>query len=287
MPYKSRRPRRRMPLKKAKKVVAKVQAKKRKQNSDTFSLLCKSQFDIVPQQGVTTSNYISQFFPLLPDADYATSLWSNQEFQLFRTIYDRFRVNSILVQWTPRANVLDQALAQNDSNNNLGDNLIHYASDRDGRAPTNMGSMMKYSSYFKVSALKKHSRTYSASYPKGIWLDCDSPQDKSQLVKGIGLLGGISMYGENYIEDGGEVWNEPLGTVTVWYRVVFQGKTGGNVKYDEETEEVCVTRPELLPLKPVTTIYTQRGTLVETRMTLDASGIPHATVVDPATDANI
>ena len=174
-------------------MVAKVTKQKKKQNSDTFSLLCKSQFDIVPAQGVSVSNYINQFITLLPDLDNTiVSLNTNADFTLTRLQYDRFRVNSVLVQWTPRPNVLDQAHAQQDETNNLGDNLIHYVAGRDGRGPTNFGQMMKYSSYFKISCLKKHARKYSASYPRGVWLDCDNPTDKSQLSKGMGLQGGLS-----------------------------------------------------------------------------------------------
>jgi len=192
----------------------------------------------------------------------------------------------MLVQWTPRPNVLDQFYAQTDDTNNLGDNLLHYAADRDGRAPTNMGSMMKYSSYFKSSCLLKHSRKYSASYPRGIWMDTNSPTDKSQLSKGLGLQGGISVYGENFLEDGGEVWNEPLGTFTIWWRVVFQGKVAGKVSYNSETSEVCIRPAETLPLKPVNPIYSQHGTIADTRMALDASGIPIAVPIDEANDVD-
>jgi len=272
-----------MPLKKAVRIVGKVQAKKRKQNSDTMSLLCKTQIDIVPQQGLNTSNYVSQFFSLLPDSDFVSVL-NNADFTIYRTLYDRFRVNSMLVQWTPRPNVLDQSNAQSDSANNLGDNLLHYACDRDGRAPTQVGAMLKYSSYFKSTVLKKHSRKYSASYPRGIWLDTNSPGDKSQLSKGMGLQGGVSVYGENFLEDGGEIWNEPIGTFTIWWRVVFQGKVAGKVSYNSETQEVCILPAEQIPLKPVNPIYSQHGTIADTRMTLDASGIPHATPINYLTD---
>lgn len=282
---KSYKPRRKVGLKKARRVIDKVQAKKRKQNSDTMSLLCKSQFDIVPQQGLNVSNYISQFFSLLPDADFL-SIVDNADFTLYRNLYDRFRVNSMLVQWTPRPNVLDQVNAQADTVMHLGDNLLHYAADRDGRAPSNIGSMMKYSSYFKIACLKKHSRKYSVSYPRGIWLDTSAPTDKSQLSKGIGLQGGISVYGENFVEDGGEVWNEPLGTFTVWWRVVFQGKTSGKISYNEETQEVCIKPAETLPLKPVNPIYTKHGTIADTRMKLDASGIPFADPIDETNDVD-
>lgn len=238
----------------------------------------------MPQQGLNTSNYVSQFFSLLPDADFV-SVVNNADFTIYRSLYDRFRVNSMLVQWTPRPNVLDQFNSQTDDTNNLGDNMLHYVADRDGRGPTNIGSMLKYSSYFKTSCLYKHSRKYGASYPRGIWLDTNAPTDKSQLVKGMGLQGGLSVYGENFLEDGGEVWNEPLGTFTIWWRVVFQGKVAGKVTYNSETQEVCIRPAETLPLKPVNPIYSQHGTIADTRMTLDASGIPQATPIDETNDA--
>lgn len=270
---------------KAKQVVAKQQKKVRSRNTDTLSVLCKSEYLVTPSQGLNVANYITMFFPILPTSgnDFP-SVYDNRDFVMYRAMYDRFRVNSMLTQFTPRPNVLDQANAQNDEGaTHQGDNLLHSVIDRDGRGPTNIGSMTAYSSYQKHSILKKQSRKYTVKYPQSMWLDTATPDTSSQATKILGLSGGISYYGENFVEDAGEIWNEPIGTFTVWWRVVFQGKTATKVSYNQETGEVCITPAERFPLKDLSPIYGIHGTINDKRLRFNLSGEP---VADPIDDAN-
>lgn len=272
---------------KAKRVVAKAQKKNKSRNTDTLSMICRSEFLITPTQGGTVANYISQYFPILPDSgnDFP-SLYTNKDFVMYRSMYDRFRVNSMLCQFTPRPNVLDQALAQGDAaTTHLGDNLLHSCIDRDSRGPTNIGTMAQYSSYQKHSILKKQARKYTVKYPPSMWLDCQSSGTASQATKILGLGGGITYYGENYVEDAGEIWNEPIGTIVVYWAVVFQGKTSTKVTYDAETGEVCIKPQEVLPLKDVSPIYGQHGTIADTRLRYNVSGQPIADPIDEENDS--
>lgn len=253
-------------LRVAKKVVRRVHKKKAKKNMDTFFFKSKVTALLTPLQGVAVANYIYQVFTLDPTAGSFTGLYmNNAEFNLYRGLYDKFRVNSVKVTFIPKANVLDQAHAQQDSTLNVtGDGNIHHCIDRDGAAPSNIARVSRYPSYRKTSVLKKFSRTYSIKYPAGVWIDCDFPADFS-LSKELGLTGGVTIYAENILEDNSEIYNEPWASVLIEHNIVFQGKTSGSLNgvYDENSNltGVSVNYTTNVPNVALSPLKNIRGTL--------------------------
>jgi len=223
MPAKSRYSKRKPSMGKAKAMVAKSRKQKAKKNMDTFFLKARTEFLAIPQQGVTVSNYLSLFFGLLDPTGYQ-GVTQNAEFNLYKNLYDKVRINTIKMIVTPKANVLDQGTAQNDNGLTLtGDGLIHTAVDRDGSGPGNVARLTRYPSYHKYSVLKPFTRSYSIKYPMGVWLDCQTPAGFS-MTRELGLKGGITLYAENILEDSAELFNEPWAEITVEHSIVFQGK---------------------------------------------------------------
>lgn len=278
---------------KAKRMVAKQHKRKAKKNMDTFFFKSKVTASITPYQSLNPasglSNYIYNSFSLDPTGGSA-AYNNNAEFQLYRSMYDKFRVNSVKVTFTPKANVLDQVNNNLDSlYNTTGDGMVHHVIDRDSVAPSNIARLTRYPSYRKTSVLKKFSRVYSVKYPMGVWIDCDAPAEFS-LVKELGLQGGITIYAENVLEDNSEVFNEPWASVLVEHNIVFQGKTQGRLSavYDQNdppnligiTSTFTSTDPNL-PTSPILNI---RGTLDSDKRLVDTLvDISQNSITDSAT----
>jgi len=274
---------------KAKKMVTKQRAQKAKKNMDTFFFKSKVTATITPQQGGLVANYIYNTFTLDP-AGNAAAYINNAEFNLYRGLYDKFRVNSVKVTFIPKANVLDQLNNNNDTQlNTTGDGKIHHCVDRDGLAPSSISRISRYPSYRYTSVLKKFSRVYSVKYPMGIWIDCDAPGAFS-MSKELGLTGGVTIYAENILEDSGEVFNEPWASVLVEHNIVFQGKTSGllSAVYDQNDPPNLIgvslgytsNDPNLAP-SPLLNV---RGTLdTDRRLTDTATAITQVPITDSAT----
>jgi len=289
MPGKSRKSKKskKVTLKVAKRKVAKVHKKKAKKNMDTFFFKSKVTAVITPSQGASVANYIYNTFSLDP-AGAGSAYTNNAEFQLYRSMYDKFRVNSVRVTFTPKANVLDQVNNNNDTSyNTTGDGMVHHVVDRDSVGPSNIARMTRYPSYRKTSVLKKFTRVYSVKYPMGIWIDCDAPSQFA-LSRELGLQGGITIYAENVLEDSGEVYNEPWASVLVEHNIVFQGKTQGLLKgvYNNNNDLVGVTS-EFTSFDPnlaQTAILNIRGTLDSDKRLVDtATAITQNSITDSAT----
>lgn len=251
---------------KAKGMVTKQRKAKAKKNMDTFFFKSKVTAQITPLQGVAVANYIFNAFTLDPNNNSNTAAYiNNAEFNLYRGMYDKFRVNSVKVTFTPKANVLDQNVAQQDATLNLtGDGMVHHCIDRDGLAPSNVARISRYPSYRKTSVLKKFSRVYSVKYPTGVWIDCDAPANFT-MSKELGLTGGVTIYAENILEDNYEVWNEAWASVLIEHNIVFQGKTSGTLAgvYDASGNMTGVTVGFTTndPNVPITPLKNLRGTL--------------------------
>lgn len=260
---------RRPTMKKAKAMVRKQHKAKAKKNMDTFFFKAKTTGMITPSQGATVSNYV-WFSPQLCDATSTWGITQNAEFNLYKALYDKVRINSIRIHITPRANVLDQSTAQNDNNYAvLGDGVIHTCVDRDGQAPANVARISRYPSYRKYSVMKKFSRSYSVRYPTGVWLDCQNIYEDTTLMNRLGLFGGITLYGENFIEDKLEIFNEPWAECVIEYNCVFQGKTSASLAYDNGT---VIVKPDAQVLTvPTTTFETVRGSIAGDKR-YDATG---------------
>lgn len=262
-----------MSLNKAQKMVTKKRAKQAKVNADTHYLKAVSMQNLVPGQGVTVANYIYCYFSLDP-ANGASIFTNNADFNLYRQLYDRFRINKVTVKLTPKANVLDATLAQTDDAYNLtGDGKIHTCIDRDGIAPSSISAISRYSSYKAYSVLKPMTRSYRVSYPKNLWLDTGDVGNSMQKLSTLGLFGGITIYGENFIEDNYELFNEPVYEAQVSWDIVFQGKTNGKLSavLDENNNVigVQVTNQDNIVSLPQTPAKNIRGELVTNTRTSD------------------
>lgn len=251
-------------LAKAKKMVTKYKSKRAAKNMDTFFLRAKSLFNVVPLQGTSVANYVYNAAAAL-----GGNLLSNAEFVFYRMQYDKFRVNSVTVKWTPKANVLDQAAGQDDAHYNLvGDGMIHTCLDRDGAAPSSIAAISRYPSYRKFSVMKKWSRTYKTIYPAGVWLDCQAPFDNTQVQQTLGLLGGVTWYAENFLEDNYEIFNEPIAEASFEWNVVFQGKTSGALGFnivDGVVTGVYITPVAAGDILAVSPLQNVRGTIDDKR----------------------
>jgi len=266
---------------KAKRMVTKQRKAKAKKNMDTYFLKCRNEFTAVPGQGTLVSNYLYLAYNLDPTAGGGNSSFlGNAEFKLWALQYDKFRINSVKITVTPKANVLAQNDAQGDGTFNVtGDGLVHTCIDRDGAAPSSKALISRYPSYRKYSVMKPFSRSYAVKYPTGIWCDCDNPAGFS-MAKELGLQGGITVYAEGLLEDNFEINNEPWATVVVEYNIVFQGKTSNSLSgvYDGESNLIGVTINKIdagliLPQTPVTNITGTLANDSRTRVT-EVDGLP-------------
>jgi len=243
-------------------------------NMDTFFLKAKSIYNAVPKQGVAVANYLYGFAPLL-----GSNLLNNAEFNLYRLQYDKYRVNSVTVKYIPKANVMDQASGQLDALYNLtGDGALHICVDRDSQAPSSTAAISRYPSYMKKSIMKTWSKSYTVKWPTNVWLDCQGPTDNTQISQTLGLGGGVTWYGENFLEDNYEIYNEPVAALELSWSVVFQGKTSASLSFatDENGIVIGVTMTpfqlgvtlEQSPLQNV------RGTIADTRLVDEANDVP-------------
>lgn len=263
----SKRPKRKMNYRKAKQVVAKTNRKLKSKNMDTFALTCRNTVQLVPVQGATVANYIYNFFPLLDNGtSYSYGLVKNAEFILYKQMYDQFRVNSITIKVVPKANVLDQFYNQADSAlTNYGDGLYHTAIDRDTAVPWNITMISRYPSYRKYNVKKSWNRTYKITWPKGVWLDCQSPFEDLSLLNRLGCNGGIGVYAENFLEDVAELVNEPVANVVVQFNVVFRGKVNAQLNLNEDGT-VTIKHVDLGDAPPFSPAITTGGTFNNARI---------------------
>lgn len=238
MAFKPRTSKPRNAVRKYKNKIAKKKRTQKKLNEDTFAMKFVNEATLTPVQGVTVANYVSWQQPIM---NYANLLdfSRNSEFILYTKMYDQYRVNSVIVEVIPKANVLSQVEAQDDNKQGglNGDGMYHIVMDRNGLAPTTIPQLVKYPSYKKISLLKKSRTKYSVKYPVDFWLDtilAGSVNSYPANYRNMGLYGNIAIYAENLVEDWGEVINEPWASIVVTYNVVFQGKNQAQLSIMED-----------------------------------------------------
>lgn len=257
-------------FRKAKKAIGNKKKAMAKKNMDTFFLRIRNTSTLTPTQGVSTPNYIYQFYTP-STATGISDFAKNADFQLYQKLYDRFRINRMNVKMIPKANVLDFVQGQNNGINQIGDMVIHTAQDRDGIAPSSIGSLTRYASYKQYSALKVFNRSYKVTYPKGMWLDCQNISASGDRLQDQGLYGGITIYGESFPEALGDVFNDPVYSVEVTYDIVFCGRTSAKLGAVRDllgnVIGVEVVGPELLVNLPQSPITNIRGHLVTSTRT--------------------
>lgn len=214
----------------------KSQAKK---NLDTQYLKVKTTCLLAPTQGVTVSNYISWFPQLIdPTNSSAIAVQKNPTFNLYCYMYDKVRVNKMMIRVKPKANVLAQDNAQNDQDLTLvGDGRVHTVLDRNALPPASIPALSHYSSYKSYNVLKPFTKSYKVKYPTGVWIDTAKGTidlSEQQVLKKLGCFGGIYLYAENFVEDVGELFNEPWAQVEIEYDCVFMGRTMNNLSLNED-----------------------------------------------------
>lgn len=251
-------------VRKAKRVIAKNKKARAKKNMDTYFYRGRVIGSIVPMQGVSVSNYTSNFFQLLN----ATSQWSItqfSEFKLFANIYDQVRINRMTVRIRPKATMLSQVEAQNeDALNVSGDGRVHTCVLRDNsNYSANVARFIRQPSYKGYSVLKPFSRSYNVKWPTGVWLDTQNIYSDETLLDRLGCLGGVGVYAENMLEESGELFNEPWAALEITYDCVFRGKTGSALSLGENGE-ITVAKPDAFENPPESLIVGLNGTFTDT-----------------------
>lgn len=269
MPFR-RRYKKRVSTNKAKRVVAKAQRRAAKSNKDTMAITCRNEATMLPVQGTTVANYIYTTIPLFAQ-DSGVGFYKNAQFQLYRKLYDQYRVNSVTVKVVPKANMLAQDSAQRDSElNTSGDGVIHSVIDRDGPAAMNVQTLVRYPSYRKHPVMKPFTRKYSIKYPTEVWLTTNEPYpDNLAIIKQIGGLGGIYIYGENLLEDKLEVFNEPFASIEIVFGIVFRGRISTGFGYDPETDTITLAPASATPLPTESQLVNLKGTILDTAVYTD------------------
>lgn len=205
-----------------------------KQGQDMIVRTFKQSSYMSPYQGATVTNYIKSFFsPFSPSGN--ARLRDMPEFNLFANMYDRYRIDSVSIRIIPRVNVNTAAVTASSSYNNS--NAVYYVTmDRDSVAPSSIVQLKRYKSTRVLSQLKGCRTTYSVKWPKGFWLDTTSDREPTQnnpIANSIGLIGGITVYGENFTERAGSVSNYIWADCEVSYRVAFQTYNPQSLSLDE------------------------------------------------------
>lgn len=216
-------------------------AAKRMNNMDDHTVVHKLAGSITPLQGLTVSNYVYSYWTpgitSTPAPGQSNPLIGSSEFQLYRNLYDQFRVNRVTVRIIPRANVVDQTslIAQNDTGSiTQGKGVYYTVEDRDGIAPGYIGSMNKYASVKVTRLTSRLTRSYSPSNSKVTWYDCQDPAGLDQLQRSTGMRGGITIYAESLPEVTNAVLNSVWADVEVLYSVTYRGKAMVNLTVNDD-----------------------------------------------------
>lgn len=259
-PRRQYRKRRSPGLKRAQRKVERVQRKKAVQNKDTHSYKLVREF-MVPLSSASppslAKNYIGTYQPLaLSDGSYQ-SVWTFPEFAMYCNQYDRVRINSVTIQWIPKANVFDAEHVFIDTNVvSSGDMCFHTVIDQDSRAPLNIATLQRYSSYKKFRILKPWKRTMRMTYPKGYWLNCQGPLSDANTLQSIGGGAYLTAYAEDLpVLTAATTWND-VGSFKIVYNVVFQGK---------QTPKLTVNEDGSVLLHPMKNIYSLPPTDIHPR----------------------
>lgn len=247
MPYARRRkPAAKKLVRKARKPVAKRKAKA--SAKDQVTKVLKVSTLITPSQGAVVSNYIRSFYTLQPSSS-TTSLAFNTlpETRLWGNMYDRFRVKSIHIRVIPRANTMETSKVGGNSENNSS-GVYYSVVDRDNVFSGGLTQVKRRPSTKVHSMLKGLKMSYSVKYPTDVWFDTQTDFDTftttdttREIMKEIGMNGGITLYGENFPENAGRILNNSWADVEISYTLCFQGYNPGTLAYDPETRSLTLT----------------------------------------------
>lgn len=241
-----RRPRRmfrkkRVGLKRAQRVVERVQRRKMRSGGDTHSLKVTQTFDAPLAPGSSNpasacTNYIGIWQPLaLFDSTNPACAWMFPEFDLYTNLYDRVRINSVTVEWIPKANIYDVLNALNDTTvTTTGDLMFHTVIDKDSKGPLNVKSLQRYGSYKRFSVKKYWKRTMRMTYPKSYWINTIGPNSDANTLQSIGGCSYMTVYTENLPSNVTNPTYNNFGTFKITYNVVFQGKYAASITAQDD-----------------------------------------------------
>jgi len=154
------------------------------------------------------------------------------------------RVHSVTLKIIPRANMTEQSnlITLNDTAYlTAGKNIFYTVEDRDGIAPASIQTLKKYSSVKEHRNDKKMVRTYRVKYEgQNGWFDCQDTGAMDQIQQNLGLLGGLTVYGESFIERSGQVLNSVWADVEVTYNMTYRGKALVSIAVDADTGKVTL-----------------------------------------------
>ena len=211
---------------------------------------------LAPGQGVTVSNYIRSFVSLAPGATASSLSWStNPECRLFRSMYDRFRINSVTAKIIPRANV-QLAIGVGGSSQNNSQGVYYVAMDRDSVVGGAVNQIRRLKSAKCHSQLKGCSMTYKIKTPKGVTWDTLSDFDvpgggTRNMMESLGIYGGITIYGENFPENADRILNNIWADMELSYNLTFYSYSPRDIQYDPETDTVTVRQTDIVEGDPV------------------------------------
>jgi len=245
---------------------AKRAARKRENNMDDHTMTHRLAGSITPVQGLTVSNYVYTYWSPSPQFNspaQSQALFQSQEFNLYRNLYDQFRVNYISLRLIPRANVTDSIglVVQNDSQEiTQGKGVYYTVEDRDGIAPGYIGSLNKYASV-KVSKLTSRlTRRYAPQNAKNTWFDCQDPAGLDDIQRSIGMKGGITIYAESLPEVINTLGNSVWADVEVLYNVTYRGKSMVSLSVNDDGS-VTVSQELPADMEAPFVVKTQEGNI--------------------------
>ena len=196
---------------------------------------------ITPSQGLTVSNYVNFFVSPAPGTGtgvITVPLLSTPEWALYRQMYDQCRVSSVTMKLIPRASMTEQSnlITLNDTSYlTAGKNVYYTVEDRDGYAPGSIPVLKKYASVKVHRNDKVMSRTYRVKYDgPNSWFDCQNPSDLPEVQQALGLFGGMTVYGESFIERSGQILNSVWADLELTYQVSFRGKALVSIAVTED-----------------------------------------------------
>jgi len=244
----------------------------RANNTDIVHQIIKMSGAVNPTQGTNVSNYVYWMNSVSPylsgSQSVSQSLSSSTEFALYKQMYDQFRVHSVNIRVVPRYKTTEQvALNLTEATLTMGKNVFYSVIDRDGIAPSSIPALKRYSSIKVHKNDKPMSRTYVVKYEGANgWFDCQQPQMQNAIQSNLGLDGGITFYGESFMENLNEEVNGIWADMEITYKVSFRGKSLISLKVGEEGQ--------------VTVSQTPVGTLELPQVLLTNDDVDHFGAID-------
>lgn len=236
------------------------------QNTDVFHTQVCSTMTLSLTQGFTTANYIYGVASSLNQTSGVVNLLQNNEFSLWRNIYDKFRVHSLRLKLVPRYTQSEMFAgigATENADVTMGHARLYTAIDRDSGIPSDEASILRYSSHKQHKVTDTVNRYLSYKYPKGVWLDAQTTSTNTAILDTLSLKGCIGWYGSAFPEVSGTLLNEEWYTLELTWKLSFMGKAVNVIVKDDGSVELKQTvAGDVLPFSPITDRMNNKATFV-------------------------